>query len=135
MRGLPLVLGCSTTQVAECSSLGGLRLAFRGKLATPREGSQGFVGGRQSWHWLVLRAANKDPKLRSGQVALGVKPRGRLSPTAESYSGLKRQLSNRARRGKLGSGLALTTLLYVRTAWQGRELFQLHLRETEKRVS
>lgn len=71
MRGLPVALGCSRIQVAEYSSLGGLRLAFRGKLVTPRAGSQGLVGGRQSWHCLVLRAGNKDPELCSGHVALG----------------------------------------------------------------
>lgn len=63
-----MVPGCSTTQVAEYSSLGGLRLAFRGKLVTPMLGSQGFVEGRQSWQCLVLRAENKDSQPCSGQV-------------------------------------------------------------------
>lgn len=97
MRGPPMVPGCSTTQVAEYSSLGGLRLAFRGKLVTPMLGSQGFVGGRQSWQCLVLKAGNKDSQPCSGQGVLGAKPRWRLSPTAESYSGLRRDLPERAR--------------------------------------
>lgn len=66
MRGPPIAPGCSTTQVAEYSSLGGLRLAFRGKLVTPTVGSQGFVEGRQSWHCLVLRSGNKDSPPCSG---------------------------------------------------------------------
>lgn len=98
-RGPPMAPGCSTTQVAEYSSLGGLRLAFRGKLATPMLGSQGLEEVRQSWHCLVLRAGNKDSQPCSGQGALGTKPRRRLSPTAESYSGLKRDLSERDRDG------------------------------------
>lgn len=60
-RAPPKALGCSKTQMAELSSLGGLRLAFLGKLATPRVLSQGSVGGAQSWHCPVLGAGDRDP--------------------------------------------------------------------------
>lgn len=90
-RAPPRALGCSRTQVAECSSLGGLRLAFRGKLATPRMGSQGSVGGGHSWHCPVLGAGNRDPQSHSGNESLGAKPReqGWFS-SAEFYSGYRK---------------------------------------------
>lgn len=75
IRAPPGALGCSRTQVAEHSSLGGLRLAFLGKLATPSVWSQGSVGGAHSWHCPVLGAGNRDPKPHSGQVGLSARPR------------------------------------------------------------
>lgn len=74
IRAPPWAPNCSKTQVAEHSSLGGLRLTFLGKLATPRVRSQGSVGGAHSWHCPVLGAENRNPQtlLRAGGQRAGL---------------------------------------------------------------
>lgn len=99
IRASPKALGCSRTQMAEHSSLGGLRLAFLGKLATPRVWSQGSVGGAHSWHCPVLGAGNRDP-----QVDLGTKSREQaLVSSAEYYSGCRMNW-NEASTGNAAKG-------------------------------
>lgn len=75
MRAPPRALGCSRTQMAEHSSLGGLRLAFLGKLVTPRVWSQGSVGGTHSGHCPELGAGKRDQEPHSGRAGSGAKPK------------------------------------------------------------
>lgn len=105
------------------------------KVGHSQRGVPGFCGRQAKLARASLESCTQRFQTLLRPSGFSVKPRGRLNLTAESYSDLKRQLPNRARRGKPGSGLALTTLLYVRTAWQGRELFPLHLRDIEEGVT